>query len=148
MVGKPVRVTRPSREQHPGRRFHQCRPGRVSDCWKLSGRNRARYAESDSPSHCCGWATSILPCELCFFSFQSGVVLYDSNRLDNSPFNSSRCNPMPMCWRKSAINLTRHSCRGDAEATNSGALGLTMQQLANASAQRRATIAGTSQFKS
>lgn len=45
------------------------------------------------------------------------------------------------------VELERHA-RGDAEAINSGALGLTMQQLANASAQRRATIAGKSQFQS
>jgi TRAP transporter TAXI family solute receptor len=39
--------------------------------------------------------------------------------------------------------LEKHA-RGDADATDTGALGLAMQQLANAIAQRRATLAGKS----
>ena len=37
--------------------------------------------------------------------------------------------------------LEKHA-RGDAEATDTGALGLTMQQLTNAIAQRRVALAG------
>jgi hypothetical protein len=40
--------------------------------------------------------------------------------------------------------LKKHA-RGDADATNTGALGLAMQQLANVTAQKRATLAGKSQ---
>jgi hypothetical protein len=39
--------------------------------------------------------------------------------------------------------LEKHA-RGDADATDTGALGLAMQQLANVTAQRRATLAGKS----
>jgi hypothetical protein len=39
--------------------------------------------------------------------------------------------------------LEKHA-RGDADATDTGALGLAMQQLANVTAQRRATLASKS----
>jgi hypothetical protein len=39
--------------------------------------------------------------------------------------------------------LEKHAC-GDADATDTGALGLAMQQLANVTAQRRATLASKS----